>query len=102
MVERKRHLAKAITYRVFGSTATAVIAYVATGHAGIGAAVGVVDSLVKIGGYYIHERIWYRIRWGVKAPIVGEASPEAVGSASTPEVVVRKQAVSRQTQDQAA
>ena len=67
MVERKRHLAKALTYRVFGSAGTAAIAYFATGDARIGVAVGVIDSVAKIGIYYLHERVWYRIRWGVRS-----------------------------------
>jgi len=66
MVERKRHLAKAVTYRLFGSMGTAAIAYVATGDAKLGASIGGLDMLVKIGLYYIHERAWYRIRWGVR------------------------------------
>ena len=69
MVERKRHLAKAMTYRVLGSAATAGIAFAATSSFEIGAAVGVADSVSKIVLYYIHERIWYRIRWGVKPGI---------------------------------
>ena len=65
MVERKRHLAKAVSYRLFGSLATAVIAFAFTGRADIAAGVGVADTIVKIGLYYMHERMWYRIRWGV-------------------------------------
>jgi uncharacterized membrane protein len=67
MVDRKRHLAKAVTYRVFGSATTAAIAYLITGNTGLSATVGVVDSLLKIGLYYVHERVWYRVRWGVHA-----------------------------------
>lgn len=66
VVERRRHLAKAVTYRVFGSAATAGIAFVVSGSVQIGAVVGVADSVSKIILYYVHERIWYRIRWGVK------------------------------------
>ena len=66
MVDRKRHLAKALTYRVLGSAGTAAIAYVATGDVRIGASVGAIDSIVKIGIYYAHERVWYRIKWGVR------------------------------------
>jgi uncharacterized membrane protein len=66
MVQRKRHFAKALTYRVFGSAGTAAIAYVATGDAKIGVSVGVIDSVVKVGIYYAHERMWYRIKWGVR------------------------------------
>ena len=72
MVERKRHLAKALTYRAVGSCATAAIAFAATGDAKLGASIGLIDSVAKIGCYYIHERLWYRIRWGVH-PSRGEA-----------------------------
>jgi uncharacterized membrane protein len=66
MVERRRHLAKALTYRVMGSAGTAAIAYIATGDMKIGASVGAIDSIAKIGIYYAHERVWYRIKWGVR------------------------------------
>lgn len=66
MVERKRHLAKALTYRLFGSGVTAGIAYFATGDAALGASIGAIDTVVKIGGYYLHERAWYRIQWGIR------------------------------------
>jgi uncharacterized membrane protein len=78
MVQRKRHLAKAVTYRVFGSAGTAAIAYVATGDAAIGATVGVLDSVVKIGLYYVHERLWYRVRWGVTPPAPPHTGSDAV------------------------
>ncbi len=65
MVERKRHLAKAITYRVMGSTVTAGVAYALSGSVQIGAALGVADTITKVGLYYLHERLWYRIKWGV-------------------------------------
>ena len=65
MVERKRHLAKAITYRLLGSTVTAGIGYLVSGSFELGAALGVADTVLKTGLYYAHERIWYRIKWGV-------------------------------------
>jgi uncharacterized membrane protein len=66
MVERKRHLAKAITYRVFGSAATSFVAFAATGDLGVGASIGALDSIIKVGLYYVHERLWYRVKWGVR------------------------------------
>jgi uncharacterized membrane protein len=66
MVERKRHLAKAVTYRLFGSIGTAAIAYAATGDARIGASIGALDSVAKVALYYLHERAWHRVRWGVR------------------------------------
>jgi uncharacterized membrane protein len=66
MVERRRHLAKAVTYRVLGTAGTAGAAYFASGDASLGLKVGLLDSLIKIGLYYLHERAWYRVRWGVR------------------------------------
>jgi uncharacterized membrane protein len=74
MVDRKRHLAKACTYRVFGSGVTAGVTYVLTGHATMSLLAGAADTVLKIVLYYIHERIWYRIPWGVHA----EARPAIV------------------------
>lgn len=68
MVLRRRHLAKALSYRLFGSAATAVIAWLFTGDAALSAKVGIADTIAKIGLYYIHERLWYRIKWGVHTP----------------------------------
>lgn len=65
MVERKRHLLKAVTYRLFGSMATAAITFAFTDRADIAAGVGLIDTVAKIALYYVHERMWYRIRWGV-------------------------------------
>jgi uncharacterized membrane protein len=93
MVERKRHFAKALSYRVFGSAATAAIAYIATGDVRIGASIGVIDSIVKIGAYYVHERIWYRIKWGTSRDRseTAHAKPAAEESKAidSPAVVVR-------------
>ena len=66
MVQRRRHFAKAVTYRVFGSVGTAAIAFAATGDLRLGASIGVLDSLAKVALYYIHERAWYRVRWGLR------------------------------------
>ncbi|MCC6659750.1 MAG: DUF2061 domain-containing protein [Phycisphaerales bacterium] len=77
MVERKRHLAKAVTYRIMGSFGTAVIAMAATGDARIGVSIGVLDSVLKIGFYYAHERLWYRIRWGIRPDGQGHNESQA-------------------------
>jgi uncharacterized membrane protein len=94
MVERKRHLAKAVTYRFFGTFGTAAIAYAVSGDMKIGAAVGVIDSVAKIGLYYAHERLWYRIRWGVQTHATGH---ETEVKPATPRVVVRSDSVREMT-----
>jgi len=61
---RRRHLAKAVSYRAFGTIGTAAAAFAVTGNIEVGATIGVLDSVIKIGLYYMHERAWHRISWG--------------------------------------
>jgi len=63
-----RSIAKAISYRVLGSTSTAFIVYVLMHNAKVALGAGVLDSLVKIGIYFIHERIWNHIDFGRPKP----------------------------------
>lgn len=67
IVQKKRHLAKTISYRVVSSGIGFLIMYLATGSIKIGAAFSVAELIYKPVQYYIHERIWYRyIKYGLK------------------------------------
>ena len=66
-VSPKRHLAKAVTWRIIASITTAGIAwYFGLPPKAVGA-VFVADLIIKFVLYYAHERVWYKhIRYGVK------------------------------------
>ena len=66
-VDRKRHLAKAVTWRIIASVTTALIAlYFGLPQKAVGA-VFVADLVIKFGLYYAHERVWYKhIKYGVR------------------------------------
>ena len=66
-VSAKRHLAKAVTWRIIASVTTAIIAwYFGLPPKAIGA-VFVADLIIKFVMYYAHERVWYKhIKYGVK------------------------------------
>lgn len=66
MVSKKRHLAKAFTWRGVATLITVVTAFCVTGDWKTGLSVGVADTVVKFGAYYFHERLWYQSKWGVK------------------------------------
>jgi uncharacterized membrane protein len=66
MISRKRHLAKAFTYRIVGSIITASVAWFLTGDVKVGGTIGVAEFFSKIFLYYLHERLWYRCKWGVE------------------------------------
>ncbi|PLX13076.1 MAG: hypothetical protein C0594_01670, partial [Marinilabiliales bacterium] len=42
------------------------IAYLITGNVEVGLGVGAFDVVIKMILYYFHERVWYRINWGVR------------------------------------
>ena len=60
MISRKRHLAKAVTWRLVATTTTVIIVGVGTGDWRVGAGVGVVELPTKMLLYYLHERFWYK------------------------------------------
>lgn len=65
-VSAKRHLAKAVTWRVIASTTTALIAVIFGLPPKAVGAVFVADLIIKFVMYYVHERVWYKhIKFGV-------------------------------------
>ena len=62
-----RTLAKTISWRILASITTFVIFYFTTGHKVAAAIIGVsvgLEFFVKIGIYYLHERLWENVNWG--------------------------------------
>ncbi len=65
-IERKRHLAKTITWRIIGSVDTIVLSYFITGSFKIGISIGFMEFFSKMILYYLHERTWYKyIKLGI-------------------------------------
>ncbi|WP_297333586.1 DUF2061 domain-containing protein [Flavobacterium sp.] len=62
---RKRHLVKAVTWRFFGTMDTMLLAWLISGSPVIGMKVGLTEVITKIALYYLHERVWYRINFGL-------------------------------------
>ncbi len=61
-----RAMIKAISYRVFGSAITACIIYFFVGRIDFAVAGGLADALAKILAFYLHERLWNKIKFGKK------------------------------------
>ena len=71
---RRRSLVKALTWRVMGTFGTCLIGWCITGSLRLGLGISLVDSAVKLFGFYFHERAWHRVRWGlaVQEPADGQ------------------------------
>ena len=66
MVQRKRHIAKTISYRVISTTIGFLLVWVITDSFKWGTAFSIAELIWKPIQYYIHERIWYKwIKYGV-------------------------------------
>ena len=67
IVDKKRHIAKTISYRVVSTCIGFIIMWVVSGSVKVGAAFGVAELIYKPIQYYLHERLWYRyIKFGLK------------------------------------
>jgi uncharacterized membrane protein len=64
-VGHKRHIAKAVTWRVLASTETFILGWLITGSPRIGISISLVELFSKTCLYYLHERAWYKFAWGV-------------------------------------
>lgn len=63
-----RSLAKAFSWRLFGTLTTSIIVYVFTKRLNIALFVGVVELVGKILLFWLHERLWERIPLGKHEP----------------------------------
>jgi uncharacterized membrane protein len=64
-VSDRRSVTKAITYRVLIMTLDFVTIYLLTGTVRVAVGFMVVSNIYTTAAYFIHERIWARIRWGI-------------------------------------
>ena len=58
---RKRHLAKAITWRIVGTVDTILLSWLISGNPLTGLKIGFTEVLTKMVLYYFHERVWFKI-----------------------------------------
>tara|TARA_B100001741_G_C16416065_1_gene533952 strand:- start:43 stop:252 length:210 start_codon:yes stop_codon:yes gene_type:complete len=64
-VARKRHLLKTITWRLVGTIDTILLGWLITGNPTVGLSIGGLELITKMILYYMHERIWYKFKFGV-------------------------------------
>ena len=62
----KRHVAKTITWRIVGTIDTMVVGFVVTGNPLTAVKIGAVELFSKMVLYFIHERVWYKSKFGLK------------------------------------
>jgi len=63
---KKRHLFKTITWRIIGTLDTMLLAWIISGNPLTGLSIGLAEVLTKMIFYYLHERTWYKIDFGLE------------------------------------
>lgn len=63
---KKRHIIKTLTWRGVGTVDTIVLSWIITGNPLTGLKIGVVEVVTKMILYYLHERAWYSINFGIE------------------------------------
>ena len=64
-----RSIVKALSWRILATVITASVVLIITGKLRLAVEIGLIDTLIKLGIYYLHERIWNRVHYGrVKPP----------------------------------
>lgn len=59
-----RSVAKAVSWRVLGTMVTSVAVFVFTGRVALSVAIAGLEFVGKIGLFWLHERVWDRLRFG--------------------------------------
>lgn len=60
-----RHLLKTFSWRGIGTLDTILISFLLTGDAAFGLKIGGIETITKMILYYFHEKLWYRINFGL-------------------------------------
>ncbi len=63
-----RSIIKALTWRVVATVITTTVAWFILGRVSHALEIGALDTLIKFGAYYGHERLWDRIALGKRKP----------------------------------
>jgi uncharacterized membrane protein len=59
-----RTITKTLSWRFVATLITFSVAWLVTGKLTFALEIGVADTLIKLGAYYFHERLWIRVRFG--------------------------------------
>ncbi len=62
--KRYRSIIKTISWRVTGTIDTFIVSYVVTGRIGLAASISAVEVFTKLMLYYLHERVWNKVKLG--------------------------------------
>ncbi len=64
MESKRRSIAKTLSWRFFATVITSAVVFLATGQLTFAIEIGLADTTLKLGAYFVHERMWNKISYG--------------------------------------
>jgi uncharacterized membrane protein len=64
---RSRSVVKSLSWRFVATLTTVVLVYAFTGAVHVALAVGGIEVVAKLLIFYVHERVWAQVGWGIRA-----------------------------------
>ena len=64
----KRSLYKTLSWRVFATILLFIVSYFVTGQVEVASTIVSIEVVIKTVFYYIHERVWSKIGFGLVVP----------------------------------
>ncbi|MDD2790994.1 MAG: adenylyl-sulfate kinase [Sulfurimonas sp.] len=61
-----RSIVKGFSWRVLATTTTIIIVYLFFGRLDLAIAAGLIETVLKVALFWVHERAWIKIKWGKK------------------------------------
>ena len=58
-----RSIFKGVSWRIVATLSTIIIVYLFFGRLDLAIAAGIVESILKVLLYWMHERIWIKVKW---------------------------------------
>ena len=63
---KTRSILKTLSWRIVGTLDTMFLGWIITGDPTVGLKIGALELITKFVLYYFHERIWLKIKYGIK------------------------------------
>lgn len=79
----KRHIYKTFTWRFIGTLDTIIISWIILGDISVGLQIGGAETITKMILYFFHEKLWYRINFGLDQRNKRKAKKETNAKTST-------------------
>jgi uncharacterized membrane protein len=68
METKRRSILKALSWRFLATVITSLVVYFMTGKLTFALEIGGIDTVIKLGVYFAHERVWLMIPFGKIEP----------------------------------